>query len=298
MEKSMSKYLPRRKFISWSLRGLAAAVVGKGYYNTTPGELTLSRVDIRLPGLPAAFHGARIAHFTDLHASWIVDADLYRRAVALAMQERPDWVVLTGDFITGATKFLSDSVGSFDRQYLDNSIAALAGLQAPLGIYGVLGNHDFWSGPAAVAAITQAYSEALGVRWLRNSHVRLEKNGAAIELLGVDDYWETSSSLYDACKGLDEQSVRILLSHNPDINEEIDVLGKRIDLVLSGHTHGGQVVLPLAGQPVMPSKFGQKYRAGLVQDGARQTYVSRGIGHLLFPMRFNCPPEVAIIRLS
>jgi uncharacterized protein len=114
----------------------------------------------------------------------------------------------------------------------------------------------------------------------------------------VDDYWANSCSLARACQGLDPQTVKILLSHNPDINEDISDLGLEIDLVLSGHTHGGQVVAPLIGQPVMPSRFGQKYRAGLVFDGNRQTYISRGVGHLLAPLRFNCAPEATVLRLS
>lgn len=283
--------------LSWGLKGAAGALLAKGYYNTTPASVELTRVEVRIANLPEAFRGLRIAQLTDLHASMMVGNDLLREAAHVCAQAQPDLIVLTGDFITGATRFLSGSVGEFDRTHLDQSVAALAALKAPLGLYGVLGNHDFWSGPAAVDAITAAYRSALGVRWLRNRNVRLERQGAFIQLLGIDDYWEASSSFDDACKGLDAQAPRILLSHNPDINEEIDLGKTRIDLVISGHTHGGQVVLPLLGQPVMPSKFGQKYRVGLVQDGERQTFVSRGVGHLLAPIRFNCMPEVALMTL-
>lgn len=290
----MNKW-PRRRILSWSLRGLAAAVLAKGCANTTAASVELNSVQVRLPGLPDAFRGLRILHLTDLHASPIVGNEVFRRARVLATEAKPDLVVLTGDFVSGATKFLSGTVGEFDRRHLDESLEALAGLKAPMGLFGVLGNHDFWSGSAAVDVITRAYTQALGVRWLRNQSVRLERQGSFMNLLGIDDYWEDSSSLDAACRGLNDKDVRILLSHNPDINEEIDLLHQRIDLVLSGHTHGGQVVLPLLGQPVMPSKFGQKYRIGLVRDGARQTFISSGLGHLLAPTRFNCPPEVALI---
>lgn len=114
----------------------------------------------------------------------------------------------------------------------------------------------------------------------------------------MDDYWEGSCSLQAACKGLNPETVTVLLSHNPDINDDISVMRQKIDLVLSGHTHGGQVVVPFIGQPVMPSKFGQKYRAGLVFDGNRQTYISRGVGHLLAPIRMNCAPEATVLTLT
>lgn len=262
-----------------------------------PDNVELTRADVTLPTLPSAFKGLRIIQLTDLHASSIVSNELFRVAARIAMEQQPDVIVLTGDFISGSTKVLSGMIGEFNQTALDESIDALAALKAPLGVFGVLGNHDFWSGPTAIEAITRAYSKSLGVRWLRNTNVRLEREEATLDLLGIDDYWEPTSSLGDALKGLSESNCRILLSHNPDINDDIDLSGKRIDLVISGHTHGGQVVVPLIGQPIMPSKFGQKYRVGLIRDGSRQTFVSRGVGHLVFPMRFNCPPEVALITL-
>lgn len=287
----------RRRLISWTLRGALLALIGKGYANTWSGGIEVTRVEVPIPDLPPAFDGLRIAQLTDLHASAIVPDALLRAAAEAAMAEAPDLIVLTGDFISGATKIVGGEIGSFDDGHLESCLNALASLKAPLGLYGVLGNHDFWSGPPAVAAIERGFSEKLGLHWLRNRHQKIEKNGATLSLLGVDDYWEGVCSLPSALKGLPTDGVRVLLSHNPDINEEIELLGQRIDLVLSGHTHGGQVVAPLVGQPIMPSKFGQKYRVGLVRDGERQTFISRGVGHLLAPIRFNCPPEVAVLTL-
>lgn len=289
--------LTRRKFIINGIRGLVLVAAAKGFYNTTSYNIELVSKDIRISGLPSSFRGLKIIQLSDLHASSIVGNDLFREASKTAMEAKPDIIFLTGDFVTGATKFLSGDIGEFNKRHLEECVAALSGLTAPMGIYGVLGNHDFWSGKPAVDSITKAFEDALNVKWLRNESVRLEKGGGSIDLLGIDDYWEPSSSLSGAYRGLDEKNIKILLSHNPDINEEIEASGLRIDLVLSGHTHGGQVVVPFVGQPVMPSKFGQKYRAGLVRDGSRQTYVSRGIGHLLFPIRINCPPEVTLLRL-
>ncbi len=273
--------MKRRDFLKYTLRGMVVAGLGKGFYNTTASQVELVRVAVRIRNLPAPLRGLKLGLLTDFHSSLIVPRSSIEAAGRLVMAEKPDVIVLTGDFISGSTKFLSGSVGQFNNEYLTHCVDALSPLKAPLGIYGVLGNHDFWSGPEAVAAICEAFTKRLGVVWLRNRSVEIRKGGSSFHLLGVDDYWEASCSLAAACKGVDRDAVRILLSHNPDINDDIALMREPIDLVLSGHTHGGQVVVPWVGQPVMPSKFGQKYRAGLVADGDRQTYVSRGVGCLL-----------------
>jgi len=274
-----------------------AATVGKGFYNSTTAEIELVRVPVQIRNLPGPLRGLRIGLLTDLHSSAIVSSRLIRAAGDLLLSERPDLIVMTGDFISGSTRFLSGSIGQFKREHVTRCAEALSHLKAPLGIYGVLGNHDFWSGAESVAMICETFTRQMGMVWLRNRSVTVKRGGASLRLLGVDDYWEPSCSLAQACRGLDGDSVRILLSHNPDINDDISLSRERIDLVLAGHTHGGQVVMPFLGQPVMPSKFGQKYRAGLVRDGARQTYISRGIGCLLAPIRLNCPPEVTVLTL-
>lgn len=292
------KKFTRRQIIKYGIRGVIAAGIAKGFYNTTSYGVGLTRVDVRIANLPSAFNGFMIGQLSDLHSSFIVSKSLLMSAAETLMSAKPDAIVLTGDFISGSTKFLSGSVGEFDKDKVDKCVGALSGLKANFGVYGVLGNHDFWSGTPAIDSITAEFTKRLNVEWLRNRSVEIKKDNAKIDLLGVDDYWEGSCSLMNASKGLDRSSVRILLSHNPDINDDIDLLKERIDLVLSGHTHGGQVVAPLIGQPVMPSKFGQKYRAGLVRDGARQTFITNGVGHLLVPIRLNCPPEAVIIRLT
>jgi uncharacterized protein len=290
--------LNRRDFLKYSLRGLIVATLGKGFYNSTGAQVELVRVPVNIRQLPATLQGLKIGLLTDFHSSFIVSKELIMDAANLVMSERPDIIVLTGDFISGSTKFLSGSIGEFTLQYLERCAVALSQLKAPLGIYGVLGNHDFWSGAASVKAICDTLSKRVGVTWLRNTNVELKKSGTPFHLLGVDDYWESSCSLTAACKGINRESIKILLSHNPDINDDISLSRERIDLVLSGHTHGGQVVVPFLGQPVMPSKFGQKYRQGLVRDGERQTYVSRGVGCLLAPIRLNCMPEATVVTLT
>jgi hypothetical protein len=287
----------RRGFFKYGLRGFLAAGLGKGFYNTTSSGMALEEVTITLAGLPAPFRGLRIGQISDTHASMIGNNALFGEAARLVMSKKPDLIALTGDYVSGSTKFLSGAIGHFHREYLDQLVDALSIIKAPMGVFGALGNHDFWSGPEAVNAIVSEFEGKLGVTWLRNEWRRIEREGAHINLMGVDDYWQTSCSIARAYRGLDKDSVNILLSHNPDINDDV-IPQMRVDLILSGHTHGGQVVLPLIGCPVVPSKFGQKYLSGLVRDGARQTYVTRGVGHLMAPVRFNCPPEVTIITLA
>lgn len=287
----------RRQFIVNSLRGLIVLGIGKGFYNTTSSSLMLEEQTINIPGLSPSFKGLKIAQLSDIHSSPIVSQRLIQEAVHAVMDKKPDVICLTGDFVSGTTKFFSGSIGEFNEKYLHKCIESLTGLSAPMGIYGVLGNHDFWSGEKAVKLITEACSERLGVRWLRNSSFRLQRRKGYISILGIDDYWQPASSIHSAMKGTADNDIKILLSHNPDVNEEIEANKIKIDLVISGHTHGGQFVLPFIGAPFLPSAFGQKYRCGLVRDGNRQTYISRGVGHLLFPIRINCPPEATVLTL-
>ena len=125
----------------------------------------------------------------------------------------------------------------------------------------------------------------------------MARQGKKIYLAGVDDYWEGSYSLPRALQRVPEDACRILLSHNPDVNEDIENQKERIDFIMSGHTHGGQFVLPFVGALYVPSPFGKKYLAGLVHDGERQTYISRGLGSFFVPIRLNCPSDVSLLTL-
>ncbi|KMP11568.1 metallophosphoesterase [Candidatus Nitromaritima sp. SCGC AAA799-A02] len=289
--------MSRRQFLKgvtgvFVLSGLS---LGKGYYNTFHSQIRLEQVQIKIPNLPSSFKGLRIAQISDLHSSSIVSQESIVRAVELAMEQKPDLIVLTGDYIGEKAQMHIDEIHEFHREYLDKCVDALSYLKAPMGIFAVLGNHDYWAGPEATQAIHDDLKSKLGVTWLRNSNVLLKYKGQEIALMGVEDYWEKSCSLGDALKGTDKKT-KVLLSHNPDINEIIFPF-QNIDLVLSGHTHGGQIAFPFIGTPFYPGLHGQKYRRGLVRDGARQTYINRGVGHLVIPVRFNSPPEVTLITL-
>lgn len=291
------KNISRRSLFKIGARAMMAGVLGKGIYNTSSYQVEAVRSSIALENLPEPFKGFKIAFLTDLHASYIANNDLYEAAGQLVREFAPDMIAFGGDYITGSTKFLSGSAGRFNERHLSECVEALGNFSAPYGVYSVLGNHDCWGGADETGIIIKAFTDKFGAVWLRNRSVEISKNGEALHLLGVDDYWEDTCSLPRAYGRLPEKEVKILLSHNPDINAEIFPT-MSVDLVLSGHTHGGQVRLPLIGMPITPSKFGQKYLSGAVRDGKRVTYVSRGIGHLLAPVRINCDPEVSLITLA
>ncbi len=287
-------HITRRNIIRICFLVLLLLVCVKGFVNSrNPG---LKSLEVELKRLPDTFDGIKVGQITDIHAGPLVPESLVRKGVNIVMSCRPDLIVLTGDFVSGATRFLWTSYGGFKQHHFDFCMEQLGRLEAPLGVFAVLGNHDFWSGSEVAIKIVRGL-EDIGVRVLRNEAVPLERKGQKLYLIGVDDYWEESYDLLKALKDVPEDACRILLSHNPDVNENIDNLNERIDLIISGHTHGGQVVLPFIGALYIPSPFGQKYLAELVMDKERKTYVSRGLGVFFVPLRINSPADVSLLTL-
>ncbi|HAK96253.1 MAG TPA: metallophosphoesterase [Planctomycetes bacterium] len=242
-------------------------------------RLNVSRRRIALSRLPAAFEGLTVAFLADFHHSLCVPLSLIRDAAALAMSARPDLVLLGGDFITGR------------RRYAAPCIAALGGLAAPFGVFAVLGNHDHGAGERAV----RAELARRGIRELFNAGVWLERGGARLRLGGVGDLWRATQDLPAALGDVRAGEGALVLTHNPDFAEEIESDG--VDLLLAGHTHGGQAVLPLAGAPFTPSRYGEKYREGLARGPKCLVYVTRGVGTSALPVRIGCPPEVSVLEL-
>lgn len=291
----MKQHMTRRGFlIRMGILGALVVAGGKGFLNSR--DLKLLKVDVGLRNLSSAFEGLKIGQITDIHAGPLVPGGLIEKGANLLMERRPDMIVLTGDFVSGATRILWTTYGGFKQHHFDACMGALAKLQAPLGVYAVLGNHDFWSEKQVAADIIRGL-EGIGVKVLRNENVSLNRAGRTLSVVGVDDYWEQSYSLAKSLNKIQKDGCRVLLSHNPDVNEDIELSGKRIDLVISGHTHGGQIVIPFVGAPYIPSPFGQKYRTGLVKDGDRKTWVSNGLGLFFVPIRLNCPPDVSLLTL-
>ena len=289
----MDRRITRRQFLLLGLIGGLAGVAARGYGNTR--DLALEKVDVRLFRLPKELDGLTIGLLTDFHVGAFTPPQLVDEAFNILENESPDCLVFTGDFVSSGLKLFNTAIGSSRPTDLKRLFDRLTRIKAPLGKYAVLGNHDFWAGKEMTRKITLGLEDA-GIAILRNRALPLVAD-QSIFIGGVDDYWEDSYDLKKELTAVPKDKCHILLSHNPDVNEDIAVSEGNVDLVISGHTHGGQVVLPLLGAPYLPSPFGQKYRCGLVSDGKRQTYVSRGLGTFFLPIRYNCPPEVTLITL-
>lgn len=227
-----------------------------------------------LRGLPAAFQGLRLLQLSDIHHSVYLSLRKVERAVEAANRLGAEVVTLTGDFIT------------FSPHYVAPVARALGRLRAPLGVYAVLGNHDYRAGAEFVSAELQRN----GIQVLRNSNTVLRRGLAELWLAGVDDV-RYSCDLARAARGIPRRRSKILLCHNPVIIRQAARYG--FDLVLSGHTHGGQVRLPGFDSFYRRERF----RTGWDRLHSTQLYVNRGLGQVVVPFRLGCPPEIALFEL-
>jgi len=247
--------------------------------------------EIRLSGLPEAFHGLRVAQLSDIHMDEYTEEFFLRDAVARINQLQPDVVLLTGDFVSGLPRGVKFATGAAWR-----CANLLTGLHCTRR-YAVLGNHDMAVGAQAVIeALT-----ANGITMLENAKVPLERDGARLWLAGVEDPLvgrpDPDLAVPASIRNVAGEPV-ILLCHAPDY---VDFMlryagGRAVDFVLSGHTHGGQVRLPIIGAMQLPM-LGKKYVEGHFQFGKLQLYVNRGLGTVGIPFRFDCPPEITLHTL-
>jgi predicted MPP superfamily phosphohydrolase len=265
----------RRAVLKTLLGTGVTAVTGTGAYGYLyeRHELEVTRADLPVVGLPPALAGFRIGFLTDVHRSRWVSHDDVSRAVALLMNERPDLAVLGGDYVTWG-----------DRQYVLPSAKALEPLSAPHGVYGILGNHDDdHDMPSALAAG--------GVQMLKDARTTITIRGEVVDLVGIRYWTRRASDIAALARGA--TGMLVLLAHDPRRLAEAAAL--RIPLVLSGHTHGGQVVLPGIGA-LAAQKF--PVVAGIGRRDRTTMFVSRGVGTVYVPVRVNCPPEVAVLTLT
>jgi predicted MPP superfamily phosphohydrolase len=278
-------------FVKHRLFGRALATVlllglGLAVYAVAiePSRLELNRSELAIPNWPPALSGTRVALLSDLHVGspfWGVAR--LRDLVGRVNAEKPELILLAGDFmingVPGGTFVAAEPIA-----------AELGQLQAPLGVFAVLGNHDGWNDGKHVRAALQAR----GVRVLEDEAVRIEARGVSFCLLGlVDDEVRRRSATQSLDLALPAQPLLVLM-HEPDLFAEMD---DRPSLVLAGHTHGGQVKLPFLGRPIVPSRYGQRYAAGHVVEGGRHLFVTTGLGTSILPIRFGVPPEVALLTL-
>ncbi|VAW37066.1 hypothetical protein MNBD_DELTA02-537 [hydrothermal vent metagenome] len=282
--------MTRRKFIkilgygagglTLALGGSVALLANSRYY--APRRIVVEDVTVPVKDLPAGFEGFKICQLTDIHHGYQVEMEFVDKALDIALRLNPDIYALTGDYASYKTKF-ADAV-----------IGRLATLRGVYDTVAVLGNHDHWVGGYKYVPAVLRRS---GIGLLNNTHIILERDGGKLCIAGVDDLRVGRPDLGQALYGVPQDMPRILLSHNPDLADE--KLGdNRVDLMLSGHTHGGQIRLPFSlYAPYTNSRYGQKYTGGFVKTGNTLVYVSRGIGTITIPIRFNCPPEITLLRL-
>jgi hypothetical protein len=251
------------------------AVAGAGAYGFMYGRhaLEVTRAALTVRGLPAALSGLRIGLLTDVHRSRLVPHEDVAAAVAALMHERPDLIVLGGDYVTWG-----------DRRFVGPCAEALAPLAAPHGLFAILGNHDDdHDMPAALARN--------GVEVLKDARTRVTIRNEILDLVGIRFWTKRQMDLAPLLR--DTAPATILLAHDPRRLTEAAALN--VPAVLSGHTHGGQVVLPIIGA-VAAQKF--PVVSGIGVRDATTMFVSRGIGTIYVPVRFNCPPEVAVLTLT
>lgn len=282
--------------VSAASRGIAATVLGSPLglsafsFLLGPERVQLSSLRQPVRDLSPALDGMRIVQLSDIHHSPWLPVEflhaLFERVNAL----RPDLVVLTGDYVSNSPRYIAPVARALER------------LRASAGIVGVLGNHDWYEG----AELTRLEFERSGITLIDNTRVFLSPSkrldgarDAALCIAGLGDLWEDHVDIPKALGGIAPHLPRLLLAHNPDSAEQ-ELLTRRqyrVDLMLCGHTHGGQVRLPIIGAPHVPSDFGQKYDRGLVDAKACPVFISRGIGTSGVPVRFGAPPEIVLVEL-
>jgi predicted MPP superfamily phosphohydrolase len=281
----------------WSLVGLLAAILATiGIYArfVAPFRLTVKRLEIRDLGLRSPPQGRsavshlqslRVVFFSDLHTGRYKGRDWVQRVVAAVNAQSPDLVLIGGDF-----------VGKTDRRELKDLLAPLAQLRAPLGVFGVFGNHDHGiPGPDHAAELAELLP-SLGVRVLRNECVHLRDH---TQLIGVEEIWTRRDDLQGALAQCADPAERtLILGHNPDLLLRIDAehpaLSPDRTLFLFGHTHQGQIYLPFAPGLAIPIK--SDYYRGIYRTPYGAAYVSSGVGETTTPTRLNAAPEIVVIE--
>lgn len=271
----------RRSFLKWTAAGaIGAPAVLLGYSLFEAGWFRVARPTITVPNLPADFEGLTIALLTDLHHGRYTSLHYIRTVVEVTNALQPDVIALGGDYAHS------------DKRWLPPCFDALSQLKARFGVFGVLGNHDHWYS----TRLTKEVMRKARVAEVTNGGYWLLRGSSRLRIGGVDDYWEGVQHLPDALGDARSDDATLLLCHNPDYVETIT--DRRVGLVLSGHTHGGQIVLPGLYAPYVPSRYGRKYLHGLVQTPYTQVYVSRGLATVGPPLRFGARPEITLVTLT
>jgi uncharacterized protein len=292
--------ITRSVFLSWLGLGLGGSLFGTLLYGfSNKYNYAVKRVKLAYNNLPAAFKGLKIVHISDIHSGSFNDKAAVQKGIDKILSEKPDLILFTGDLVNDRASEMDDYKEVF------------AQLKAPMGVYSTLGNHDYgdyvrWDSDAAKAANLETLKKvhgAIGWRLLMNEHVVLDKDGAQIALLGIEN-WSSKGrfpkygKMDTAYPGTEKYPFKILMSHDPSHwDAEVKTKYPDVDLTLSGHTHGMQFGIEIPGLKWSPVQYMYKQWAGLYEDGKQKLYVNRGFGFIGYPGRVGILPEITVIEL-
>lgn len=288
----MSSFPTRRNFLKLGAAGVAVGALGIAGEGTffEANRPRLVSIEVRLNRLAESWDGFRIAQLSDLHYDDYFSVVPLRKAVDIVNGLQPDLVVVTGDFVTSRGRAHRRQNAIRAAKVIGPCAQLLAKMRAPFGIMASLGNHDVEADPSHIIDVLQSNN----ISMLRNRSVPLERENKRLWLCGVDDILSGKPRLDLALKEIPAGEPAVLLAHEPDW---ADFVAKYpVDLQLSGHSHGGQIKLPLIGAPYLPP-LARKYPWGLRQIGGLTLYTNAGIGTIELPTRIGCPPEVTLITL-
>lgn len=264
---------------------LVICVLGIQAFWLEPSNFITTKTDINLANWPTKCGNLRIVVLSDLHVgSPYNDIDNLVKVVEATNTIHPDLILLAGDFVIheviGGTFVEPESI-----------VHELKKLTATLGVYAVLGNHDWWY---SATRMKKAFQQE-NIPLLENTAVRIQKGSCDFWLAGIGDYWMGQHDINKVMESIPDIAPVMAFTHNPDIFYE---LPDRIAITFAGHTHGGQVNLPFLGRLIVPSRYGEKFAIGHISEEGRNMFVTAGIGTSILPVRFRVPPEIAIVLLN
>jgi uncharacterized protein len=265
-----------------TLTGAAVLLSAVWGFAIEPARLRNHNHEITIPRWPAPCDGIRVAVLADLHVgSPFNGLKKLRRIRELTQDVHPDLILLAGDYVihgVAGGRFVTPEVIASE----------LRSLTAPFGVWAVLGNHDWWlDAPRVRRAL-----ESVGIPVLEDSAVSVGRGACRFWVAGISDFWEGRHDVVQALARVPDSEAVIAFTHNPDVFPTIPA---RVSLTIAGHTHGGQVYVPLVGRPVVPSNYGQRYAVGHIVEENRHLFVSAGLGTSIIPVRFLVPPEISIL---
>lgn len=292
--------ITRSAFLSWLGLGMGGGLFGTMLYGfSNKYRYQVKRVKLSFPNLPAAFKGFKIVQISDVHSGSLTDKTAVLKGIEKILNEKADIIVFTGDLVNDKASEMDNYMDVFSR------------LQAPYGVYSVLGNHDYgdyvkWESPDSKQANLEkmyAVHKELGWKLLMNEHVVLEKGPDAIALIGIENWGAKArfpkyGRMSDGYRGTESYPFKILLSHDPSHwDAEVRTKYPDIDLTLAGHTHGMQFGLELPGFKWSPVQYMYKQWGGIYEEGSQKLYVNTGFGFIGYPGRVGILPEITVIEL-